>query len=68
MYRSVVVARATHVDMAYNIYHKKRTQMSPSISCVHGIDTALLYDIVLSVGASTECKGTAVLACTLGVE
>ena len=26
------------------IYHKKRILMSPPISCVHGIDTALLYD------------------------
>ena len=44
MYWSVVVARATHVDMAY---YKRSTLMSPPISCVHGIDTVLLYDTVL---------------------
>ena len=40
MYRSVVVARATHVD---TVYYKGRSLMPPSISCVHSIDT---YSIV----------------------
>ena len=74
MYWSVVVARATHVD---TVYYKKRILMSPPISCVHGIDAALLYDTVLSVGASTAVVATwqggwegimAVLARTLRVE